>query len=170
MTVRDVGFLFTDTAVLKIILNTCSFSSSSNHLVARVYESKAEFRSALQHEKEGYTIYKNQVTQRTSQHGLCHAPFPIGRILNHSIVVSFLSGGRSAREDQGELRVPQVSHPAGCGSAEDHERDLQEWLKRQHHASQGEPIKNCAVLHYASELLRHRDFREGGEAGVCEAN
>ncbi|KAM4627113.1 clustered mitochondria protein homolog isoform 2-T2 [Polymixia lowei] len=33
----------------------------SYHLVARVYESKAEFRSALQHEKEGYTIYKNQV-------------------------------------------------------------------------------------------------------------
>ncbi|EQB78318.1 Putative eukaryotic translation initiation factor 3 subunit (eIF-3) isoform 2-like protein [Camelus ferus] len=28
----------------------------SHHLVARVYESKAEFRSALQHEKEGYTI------------------------------------------------------------------------------------------------------------------
>lgn len=34
---------------------------SSHHLVARVYESKAEFRSALQHEKEGYTIYKTQV-------------------------------------------------------------------------------------------------------------
>lgn len=34
----------------------------SHHLVARVYESKAEFRSALQQEKEGYTIYKNQVT------------------------------------------------------------------------------------------------------------
>ncbi|XP_051966096.1 clustered mitochondria protein homolog isoform X2 [Xyrauchen texanus] len=33
----------------------------SHHLVARVFESKAEFRSALQHEKEGYTIYKNQV-------------------------------------------------------------------------------------------------------------
>ncbi|XP_029628915.1 clustered mitochondria protein homolog isoform X3 [Salmo trutta] len=33
----------------------------SHHLVARVYESKAEFRSALQQEKEGYTIYKNQV-------------------------------------------------------------------------------------------------------------
>ncbi|XP_036392157.1 clustered mitochondria protein homolog isoform X2 [Megalops cyprinoides] len=33
----------------------------SHHLVARVYESKAEFRSALQHEKDGYTIYKNQV-------------------------------------------------------------------------------------------------------------
>lgn len=33
----------------------------SHHLVARVYESKAEFRSALQHEKEGYTIYKTQV-------------------------------------------------------------------------------------------------------------
>lgn len=36
--------------------------SFSHHLVARVYESKAEFRSALQHEKEGYTIYKNQVS------------------------------------------------------------------------------------------------------------
>uniref|UniRef100_A0A3Q1ATR1 Clustered mitochondria protein homolog n=1 Tax=Amphiprion ocellaris TaxID=80972 RepID=A0A3Q1ATR1_AMPOC len=33
----------------------------SHHLVARAYESKAEFRSALQHEKEGYTIYKNQM-------------------------------------------------------------------------------------------------------------
>ncbi|CAL9683928.1 unnamed protein product [Knipowitschia caucasica] len=33
----------------------------SHHLVARVYESKAEFRCALQHEKEGYTIYKNQM-------------------------------------------------------------------------------------------------------------
>uniref|UniRef100_A0A1A8FEH0 Clustered mitochondria protein homolog n=1 Tax=Nothobranchius korthausae TaxID=1143690 RepID=A0A1A8FEH0_9TELE len=33
----------------------------SHHLVARIYESKAEFRSALQHEKEGYTIYKNQM-------------------------------------------------------------------------------------------------------------
>ncbi|XP_051521359.1 clustered mitochondria protein homolog isoform X3 [Myxocyprinus asiaticus] len=33
----------------------------SHHLVARVYESKADFRSALQHEKEGYTVYKNQV-------------------------------------------------------------------------------------------------------------
>lgn len=32
----------------------------SHHLVARVYDSKAEFRSALQHEKDGYTIYKNQ--------------------------------------------------------------------------------------------------------------
>lgn len=33
----------------------------SHHLVARVYESKAEFRSALQQEKEGYTIYKQQL-------------------------------------------------------------------------------------------------------------
>uniref|UniRef100_A0A8C0K9B8 Clustered mitochondria protein homolog n=1 Tax=Canis lupus dingo TaxID=286419 RepID=A0A8C0K9B8_CANLU len=33
----------------------------SHHLVARVYESKAEFRSALQHEKEGYTVYKTQL-------------------------------------------------------------------------------------------------------------
>ncbi|XP_030042084.1 clustered mitochondria protein homolog isoform X2 [Microcaecilia unicolor] len=36
----------------------------SYHLVARVYESKAEFRSALQHEKEGYTIYKNQLGEQ----------------------------------------------------------------------------------------------------------
>lgn len=40
----------------------------SHHLVARVYESKAEFRSALQHEKEGYTIYKNQVHSYTRTH------------------------------------------------------------------------------------------------------
>ncbi|MEE6468791.1 hypothetical protein FKM82_008382 [Ascaphus truei] len=33
----------------------------SHHLVARVYETKAEFRSALQHEKDGYSIYKNQL-------------------------------------------------------------------------------------------------------------
>lgn len=40
----------------------------SHHLVARVYESKAEFRSALQHEKEGYTNYKNQVHSYTHTH------------------------------------------------------------------------------------------------------
>lgn len=41
---------------------TCPYSLLfSHHLVARLYESKAEFRSALQHEKDGYTIYKNQV-------------------------------------------------------------------------------------------------------------
>ncbi|OWK15252.1 hypothetical protein Celaphus_00000854 [Cervus elaphus hippelaphus] len=38
-----------------------AFVEHSHHLVARVYESKAEFRSALQHEKEGYTIYKTQL-------------------------------------------------------------------------------------------------------------
>nr|XP_046267647.1 clustered mitochondria protein homolog isoform X2 [Scatophagus argus] len=32
-----------------------------HHLLATVYESKGEFRSALQHEKEAYSIYKNQV-------------------------------------------------------------------------------------------------------------
>lgn len=44
----------------------CLFDS--HHLVARVYESKAEFRSALQHEKEGYTIYKNQVCHMSMEH------------------------------------------------------------------------------------------------------
>ncbi|XP_035522941.1 clustered mitochondria protein homolog isoform X2 [Morone saxatilis] len=33
----------------------------SHHLLATVYESKGEFRSALQHEKEVYSIYKSQV-------------------------------------------------------------------------------------------------------------
>ncbi|XP_040279427.1 clustered mitochondria protein homolog isoform X2 [Bufo bufo] len=36
----------------------------SHHLVARVHETKGEFRSALQHEKEGYTIYKNQLGEQ----------------------------------------------------------------------------------------------------------
>ncbi|XP_069800781.1 clustered mitochondria protein homolog isoform X2 [Dendropsophus ebraccatus] len=36
----------------------------SHHLVARVYETKGEFRSALQHEKEGYSIYKNQLGEQ----------------------------------------------------------------------------------------------------------
>ncbi|XP_035033613.1 clustered mitochondria protein homolog isoform X1 [Hippoglossus stenolepis] len=33
----------------------------SHHLLATVYETKGEFRSALQHEREAYTIYKSQV-------------------------------------------------------------------------------------------------------------
>lgn len=33
----------------------------SHHLLATVYESKGEFRSALQHEKEAYSIYNNKV-------------------------------------------------------------------------------------------------------------
>ncbi|KAM6986115.1 clustered mitochondria protein homolog [Aplochiton taeniatus] len=35
--------------------------AQSYHILATVYESKAEFRSALQHEREAYSIYKNQV-------------------------------------------------------------------------------------------------------------
>ncbi|KAM9332839.1 clustered mitochondria protein homolog [Pholidichthys leucotaenia] len=38
----------------------------SHHLVATVYESKGEFRSALQHEKEAYSIYKRQVGETHS--------------------------------------------------------------------------------------------------------
>ncbi|KAM3601450.1 uncharacterized protein V6R79_013123 [Siganus canaliculatus] len=33
----------------------------SHHVVAAVYESKGEFRSALQHEKEAYSIYQSQL-------------------------------------------------------------------------------------------------------------
>ncbi|MEQ2164074.1 hypothetical protein GOODEAATRI_002814 [Goodea atripinnis] len=111
---------------------SCLFS---HHLVARVYESKAEFRSALQHEKEGYTIYKNQV-----------GPAGVDTLVivtstKTNILIQYppsLPDGRGPRKNQGELRVPEVSDPAGCSSSENHERDLQEWLQRQHHATQGE--------------------------------
>lgn len=57
---------------------------NSHHLVARVYESKAEFRSALQHEKEGYTIYKNQVCHRWMDHARkkksCSGSFSFSRL------------------------------------------------------------------------------------------
>uniref|UniRef100_A0A8B9H225 Clustered mitochondria protein homolog n=1 Tax=Astyanax mexicanus TaxID=7994 RepID=A0A8B9H225_ASTMX len=35
--------------------------AQSHHLLAKVYESKGEFRSALKHEKERYMIYRSQV-------------------------------------------------------------------------------------------------------------
>ncbi|XP_066502027.1 clustered mitochondria protein homolog isoform X2 [Hoplias malabaricus] len=35
--------------------------AQSHHLLAKVYESKGEFRSALRHEKERYMIYRSQV-------------------------------------------------------------------------------------------------------------
>lgn len=37
------------------------FSPPSHHLFAMVYESKGDLQSALQHEKEAYSIYHNQV-------------------------------------------------------------------------------------------------------------
>ncbi|XP_069002269.1 clustered mitochondria protein homolog [Embiotoca jacksoni] len=40
---------------------TSTKHAHSHHLLATVYESKGEFRSALQHEKEAYSIYKSQV-------------------------------------------------------------------------------------------------------------
>lgn len=33
----------------------------SHHLLAKVFESKGEFRSALRHEKERYMVYRSQV-------------------------------------------------------------------------------------------------------------
>ncbi|KAI4897571.1 hypothetical protein NFI96_020853, partial [Prochilodus magdalenae] len=36
-------------------------AAQSHHLLAKVYESKGEFRSALRHEKERYMIYRKQV-------------------------------------------------------------------------------------------------------------
>ncbi|XP_061418058.1 clustered mitochondria protein homolog isoform X1 [Lethenteron reissneri] len=38
----------------------CLRAALSHHLLARVFSSKGDFRSALQHEKETYTIYKAQ--------------------------------------------------------------------------------------------------------------
>lgn len=48
-----------------------------------------------------------------------------------------LAAWRGPREDQGELRVPQVPDPAGRGPAAHHERDLPQRLQRQHPAPQG---------------------------------
>lgn len=49
-------FFFFFTSLLVHVYLLCS-----HHLLATVYESKGEFRSALQHEKEAYSIYNNQV-------------------------------------------------------------------------------------------------------------
>uniref|UniRef100_H2Y5E8 Clu domain-containing protein n=1 Tax=Ciona savignyi TaxID=51511 RepID=H2Y5E8_CIOSA len=46
----------------------------SHHLVARAYSCKGEFRSALNHEKETYKLYKNQlgeVHEKTKESGEC---------------------------------------------------------------------------------------------------
>ena len=134
---HKLGIILTDiTDITCALLFVCS-----HHLVARVYESKAEFRSALQHEKEGYTIYKNQVSPAGLQGTDCSIyPLWWGDILNIS---SLYSDGRGTWENQGELRVPEVSHPTGCSSAENHEWDLQERFQRLHHAPQGDWVKTC---------------------------
>ena len=49
----------------------------------------------------------------------------------------FLSDGWGTWENERELRVPEISHPASRCSAENHEWDLQERLQRQHHAPKG---------------------------------
>uniref|UniRef100_A0A665TT55 Clustered mitochondria (cluA/CLU1) homolog b n=1 Tax=Echeneis naucrates TaxID=173247 RepID=A0A665TT55_ECHNA len=50
---------------LNLTSNYCGATSlrhaHSHHLLATVYETKGEFRTALQHEKEAYSIYKSQV-------------------------------------------------------------------------------------------------------------
>lgn len=43
----------------------------SHHLLATVYETKGEFRSALQHEKEAYSIYKSQVCFKMLEYPVC---------------------------------------------------------------------------------------------------
>lgn len=43
----------------------------SHHLLATVYETKGEFRSALQHEKEAYSIYKSQVCFKVLEYHVC---------------------------------------------------------------------------------------------------
>lgn len=41
----------------------------SHHLLATVYECKGEFRLALQHEKEAYSLYRSQVGRKMLK---CH--------------------------------------------------------------------------------------------------
>lgn len=96
----------------------CDIFLPSHHLIARVYESKAEFRSALQHEKEGYTIYKNQVPEIASPPLVFPSGWP------HLKCALLFSDGRGSRENQGKLRVLEVSHSTGRGSAENNERHL----------------------------------------------
>ncbi|XP_070773586.1 clustered mitochondria protein homolog [Enoplosus armatus] len=63
----------------------------SHHLLATVYESKGEFRSALQHEKEAYSIYKSQVgedhdsTKESSEYlkSLTQQAVILQRAINH---------------------------------------------------------------------------------------
>lgn len=43
----------------------------SHHLLATVYESKGEFRTALIHEKEAYSIYNNQVCFKILKYHVC---------------------------------------------------------------------------------------------------
>ncbi|XP_046876436.1 clustered mitochondria protein homolog [Hypomesus transpacificus] len=49
------------TLTLKYHGTTSLKHAQSYHMLAMVFESKGDFRSALQHEKEAYSIYKNQV-------------------------------------------------------------------------------------------------------------
>ncbi|XP_029957381.1 clustered mitochondria protein homolog [Salarias fasciatus] len=62
---------------LKFLLNALKLTSKyhggtslkqahSHHVLATVYETKGEFRLALQHEKEAYAIYKSQVGEKHS--------------------------------------------------------------------------------------------------------
>ncbi|XP_028277926.1 clustered mitochondria protein homolog [Parambassis ranga] len=63
----------------------------SNHVIATVYESKGEFRLALQHEKEAFSIYKSQVgenhdnTQKSSEYlkKLTQQAVILQKALNH---------------------------------------------------------------------------------------
>ncbi|XP_054482358.1 clustered mitochondria protein homolog [Anoplopoma fimbria] len=65
--------------------------AQSHHLLATVYESKGEFRSALQHEKEAFSIYKSQVgenhdsTKESSEYlkSLTQQAVVLQRAINH---------------------------------------------------------------------------------------
>ncbi|XP_029304608.1 LOW QUALITY PROTEIN: clustered mitochondria protein homolog [Cottoperca gobio] len=65
--------------------------AQSHHLLATVFESKGEFRSALQHEKEAYTIYKTQVgenhdrTKESSEYlnSLTQQAVILQKVINH---------------------------------------------------------------------------------------
>ncbi|XP_021163395.2 clustered mitochondria protein homolog isoform X1 [Fundulus heteroclitus] len=84
----------------------------SHHVLATVYESKGEFRLALQHEKEAHLIYKNQVgensdsTKESSEYlkRLTQQAVNLQRAINH-----IASGKPSACVSP--PRFPTPSHP-----------------------------------------------------------
>ncbi|KAK1788065.1 hypothetical protein P4O66_016542, partial [Electrophorus voltai] len=57
----------------------------SHHLMAKVFESKGEFRSALRHEKERYMIYRNQVGE--SHEKTCESSEYLKHLTNQAVIL-----------------------------------------------------------------------------------
>lgn len=66
-----LNFFYIKVFIASLPVHVCLLCS--HHLLATVYESKGEFRSALQHEKEVYAIYKSQVCFNLLQYHVRYA-------------------------------------------------------------------------------------------------